>query len=44
MDKPIEIAVIVAGIDEEYQNGVIDGIRHCAKMNKGTSKNHIKSA
>ena len=33
MDKPIEIAVIVAGIDEEYQNGVIDGIRHCAKMN-----------
>ncbi|WP_303834956.1 GGDEF domain-containing protein [Ruminococcus flavefaciens] len=33
MDKTIEIAVIVAGIDEEYQNGVIDGIRHCAKMN-----------
>ena len=34
MDRPIEIALIVAGIDEEYQNGVIDGIRRCARSNK----------
>ena len=26
-----ELALIVAGIDEEYQNGVIDGIIACAK-------------
>ncbi|MCR4794179.1 MAG: GGDEF domain-containing protein [Ruminococcus sp.] len=31
MDRPIEIAVIVAGIDEEYQNAVLDGIKKCAK-------------
>lgn len=26
MSKPIEIAVIVAGIDEEYQNAILEGI------------------
>ena len=31
MEKIIEIAVIVAGIDEEYQNSVFDGIISCAK-------------
>lgn len=31
MDRPIEIGVIVAGIDEEYQNAVLDGIKKCAK-------------
>ena len=31
MDRPIEIAVIVAGIDEEYQNAVLEGIKKCAK-------------
>lgn len=31
MEKIIEIAVIVAGIDEEYQNSVIEGIISCAK-------------
>jgi diguanylate cyclase (GGDEF)-like protein len=31
MDRPIEIAVIVAGIDEEYQNSVLEGIKKCAK-------------
>ncbi len=33
MDKFTEIAVIVAGIDEEYQNGVISGIINCASEN-----------
>ena len=33
MKKIIEIAVIVAGIDEEYQNSLLDGITKCAKMN-----------
>ncbi|SDB43157.1 diguanylate cyclase (GGDEF) domain-containing protein [Ruminococcaceae bacterium FB2012] len=31
MSKMKELALIVAGIDEEYQNGVIDGIIACAK-------------
>ena len=31
MDRPVEIAVIVAGIDEEYQNAVLEGIKKCAK-------------
>lgn len=31
MEKIIEIAVIVAGIDEEYQTSVFDGIINCAK-------------
>ncbi|MDD7517558.1 GGDEF domain-containing protein [Ruminococcus flavefaciens] len=31
MEKTIELAVIVAGIDEEYQNAVLDGIKKCAK-------------
>ena len=31
MEKIVEIAVIVAGIDEEYQNSVFDGIISCAK-------------
>lgn len=31
MNKIYEIALIVAGIDEEYQNGIIDGIIACAK-------------
>lgn len=31
MEKIIEIAVIVAGIDEEYQNSVFEGIISCAK-------------
>lgn len=31
MSKPIEIAVIVAGIDEEYQNAVLEGIISFAK-------------
>ncbi len=31
MDRIYEIAVIVAGIDEEYQNSIIDGITSCAK-------------
>lgn len=31
MAKIKNIAVIVAGIDEEYQNSVIDGIISCAK-------------
>ena len=31
MSKTKELALIVAGIDEEYQNGVIDGIIACAK-------------
>ncbi len=31
MRKIIEIAVIVAGIDEEYQNSILDGITVCAK-------------
>ncbi len=33
MTRPIEIAVIVAGIDEEYQNSIIEGIISCAKEN-----------
>ncbi len=33
MEKIFEIAVIVAGIDEEYQNSVIEGIINCAKEN-----------
>lgn len=33
MRKIIELAVIVAGIDEEYQNSLLDGITKCAKMN-----------
>ncbi|HRR77009.1 MAG: GGDEF domain-containing protein [Ruminococcus sp.] len=33
MDKFTELAVIVAGIDEEYQNGVINGIIKCAREN-----------
>ncbi|MBR1392391.1 MAG: GGDEF domain-containing protein [Ruminococcus sp.] len=28
-----ELALLVAGIDEEYQNGVIDGITACARKN-----------
>jgi len=31
MNKIIELAVIVAGIDEEYQNSILDGITACAK-------------
>lgn len=31
MSRPIEIAVIVAGIDEEYQNAVLEGIISFAK-------------
>lgn len=31
MTKPIEIAVIVAGIDEEYQNAILEGIISFAK-------------
>ena len=31
MSKPIEIAVITAGIDEEYQNAVLEGIFSFAK-------------
>lgn len=31
MEKLREIALIVAGIDEEYQNGIIDGIIACAR-------------
>lgn len=34
MAKIIEIAVIAAGIDEEYQNAVIDGIKKCARRFK----------
>ena len=30
-DKIVEIAVLVAGIDEEYQSSVIQGINSCAK-------------
>ena len=33
MEKIIEIAVIVAGIDEEYQHSVIEGVINCAKVN-----------
>ena len=33
MSRPIEIAVIVAGIDEEYQNAVLEGIFSFAKKN-----------
>ena len=28
------IAVVVAGIDEEYQNSIIEGIIDCAKMHQ----------
>ena len=31
MNRPIELALIVAGIDEEYQNSIIEGIASCAK-------------
>lgn len=31
MERIVEIAVIVAGIDEEYQNSVIEGIIECAR-------------
>ena len=31
MNRPIELALIVAGIDEEYQNSIIEGISSCAK-------------
>lgn len=31
--KPLQIAVIVAGIDEEYQRDIIQGINQCAKEN-----------
>lgn len=31
MEKTIELAVIVAGIDEEYQNAVLDGIKNVQK-------------
>lgn len=34
MARIIEIAVIAAGIDEEYQNAVIDGIKKCARRSK----------
>ena len=33
MNRPIELAVITAGIDEEYQRGVLDGIISYAKKN-----------
>lgn len=33
MSRPIEIAVIVAGIDEEYQNAVLEGIISFSKDN-----------
>ena len=33
MEKIIEIAVIVAGLDEEYQHSVIEGVINCAKVN-----------
>ena len=33
MDRIKELALIVAGIDEEYQNGIIDGVIACAKDN-----------
>ena len=33
MNRPIEIAVVVAGIDEEYQNSIIEGVISCAKEN-----------
>ncbi len=33
MSRPTEIAVIVAGIDEEYQNAILEGIFSFAKKN-----------
>ena len=33
MSSVKELALLVAGIDEEYQNGVIDGIAACARDN-----------
>lgn len=34
MKRAVEIAVIVAGIDEEYQNSIIDGIIRCARLSR----------
>ncbi len=31
MDRPVELALIMAGIDEEYQSGVIEGVVDFAK-------------